>query len=183
MYEQNEDEEGEISPNLSSEEFMELAKNGKELNISDSNKNSGLIYSIEKSKYKEPKKMNERLDNNQTIEKEEKIDYSSNLISENKENIYVEKNKNEITNLNNEHSDKIIPQINKNKNETIDTYSHNNYNSKNDDLKKDEKEIDENSENNIPSLNFSYYENQNKDLQKYNEYNKKKYKNKKYLII
>ena len=56
MYEQNEDEEGEISPNLSSEEFMELAKNGKELNISNPNKNSSLIYSIEQSKYKEQKK-------------------------------------------------------------------------------------------------------------------------------
>ena len=82
MYEQNEDEEGEISPNLSSEEFMELAKNGKELNLSDSNKNSGLIYSIDQSKYKEPKKMNDNLDNNQTIEKEEKNEYSSHLISE-----------------------------------------------------------------------------------------------------
>ena len=56
FYQKDEEDEENVSPNLSSEEFKELTDNNNKLNKSQSKVKSNLIYSLDKANEEEAKK-------------------------------------------------------------------------------------------------------------------------------
>ena len=187
-YQKEEEEEENISPNLSSEEFKELTDKNDKLNKSQSKIKSNIIYSIDKSNDDGEKKLvyseNNKILNNieEANDKNEYLKISidnENFNNENEHEIintkeyvpdddsnkpYVEKNKEDEENENENpkisSNNNII--INKNNDDYFKMKSLSSH-SKNLDINK---EI-ENNENNALPFAFPYNENNNNDKENY----------------
>lgn len=102
MFYNNEDDEGDLSPNISSEEFRELAEKNENINNSQLKMKPNLNYSIEQSIDDDEDQKNIAFTSNNNIsnriDSEEKQDYPNMKTNENEN--YNEQNEHEIINSN-----------------------------------------------------------------------------------
>ena len=188
MFYNNEDDEGDLSPNISSEEFRELAEKNENINNSQLKMKPNLNYSIEQSIDDDEDQKNIAFTSNNNIsnriDSEEKQDYPNMKTNENEN--YNEQNEHEIINSNeNEPKDPSNTQYleieknnkeneienaktleNKDKGDDKEANDENGeYNIQNKFISTQNNKLDsniekkENEENKYPALNFSYFEN------------------------